>query len=519
MKTFILAATFAVVAADGIDWTSSYGSMLTTNLATCPPGTWRNPAKTEGQNCFACLPGEFAEGTNQAKCTKCQAGRFSKANKAISRVTCVQCPAGSFWGENVVIGGTNDCRDIGGNVCSCGSENCVDQRVCTTCEAGRYQSKAGSRSCFDCNPGTYREDEGGTSEQSCTRCDMETFDFVKLGPKNDQYVYGATRIFETCKYRPVDCKVTAWGPYSRCNRNCGGGTQKKTRSKISDAQHNGSDEHCQKLEDVRPCNTHQCSDMGDRFPTYAELKNGLWWELKFDAHDYGADLAAGMTAQCRYQKNEATGPNRWELPQTVENVKVSDVNGQRDNQIVNTPVEGFCCRATAADKTPIGKTWCYGGNQENEVNFWDTTYVYSDLNGKMCDPHSSNCATFKPIMVHKRKCKEMTCVVEEHSCTTYQCPQNKDHPTDGLSDSHIPGWCPNKGHPSCAIGSVHTSLRVTHSVNEEQGGHYCLITDKATKTCECFCLDAYQTLSENKEIVVPHFNEDVQTHGKRWTGA
>lgn len=215
-----------------------------------------------------------------------------------------------------------------------------------------------------------------------------------------------------------------------------------------------------------------------------------------------------MTAQCRYQKNEATGPNRWELLQTVENVHINPATGS--SKVVNHPVEGFCCRATAADKTPIGKTWCYSGQGANQVSFWGTKYTYSPITGQMCA--TANCAAFKPVIAHKRKCKEMTCTVEKHTCTAYKCPRGGQKLT--------PGWCPNKGHKNCANNKVHTSLRVTHSNNEEQGGHYCLITDKTANKCECFCLDVYQTQSnKDKKIIVPHFNEAVQTHGKRYTAS
>ena len=64
MKVFALSALCATALAfDGkVDWSDSYREMLTTNLATCPPGTRRDATKKEGQNCFACLPDSFAEG-------------------------------------------------------------------------------------------------------------------------------------------------------------------------------------------------------------------------------------------------------------------------------------------------------------------------------------------------------------------------------------------------------------------------------------------------------------------------
>ena len=55
---------------------------------------------------------------------------------------------------------------------------------------------------------------------SCTRCYMGTFDFVKVGPNNDQCVYGATKLVETYESRPVDCKLFAAG----CDYSANGGS-------------------------------------------------------------------------------------------------------------------------------------------------------------------------------------------------------------------------------------------------------------------------------------------------------
>ena len=92
----------------------------TTTLSQCPPGTSRKAGVVSGQNCFACLPGTFAELVIQDSCTKCQASRFSKKFQATSRVVCQQCPKGSYWPMTGAraqhVGGSDDCRDGG---CAC----------------------------------------------------------------------------------------------------------------------------------------------------------------------------------------------------------------------------------------------------------------------------------------------------------------------------------------------------------------------------------------------------------------
>jgi hypothetical protein len=40
-------------------------------------------------------------------------------------------------------------------------------------------------------------------------------------------------------YKPVDCQLGEWSPWSSCNKSCGGGTQISTRQVVTAAANGG----------------------------------------------------------------------------------------------------------------------------------------------------------------------------------------------------------------------------------------------------------------------------------------
>ena len=66
----------------------------------------------------------------------------------------------------------------------------------------------------------------------------------------------------SCEYAPVepqDCEVSDWSDWSACSAECGGGTQTRTRTIVSEAWCGGA--ACPALSEMQACNTQACSIM------------------------------------------------------------------------------------------------------------------------------------------------------------------------------------------------------------------------------------------------------------------
>ena len=57
--------------------------------------------------------------------------------------------------------------------------------------------------------------------------------------------------------KPIDCVVGEWGVWTSCDKPCGGGTQKRTRSVLTARRNKGIE--CPPLEETQPCNQESCS--------------------------------------------------------------------------------------------------------------------------------------------------------------------------------------------------------------------------------------------------------------------
>merc|ERR1712072_1556085 len=125
---------------------------------------------------------------------------------------------------------------------------------------------------------------------------------------------------------------------------------------------------------------------------------------------------------------------------------------------------------------------------DGEMDVLGTIMHYDEATGSInnnAEP-PQKVATLKKILLHKQKCTSTLCKLEEHSCTAYKCPRQL---------TFLGGFCPNVGAQRCKDGAKHYSMRVYHPTAtqiEVDDGHFCQITDKATKKCDCWCLDVYK---------------------------
>jgi len=56
----------------------------------------------------------------------------------------------------------------------------------------------------------------------------------------------------------VDGKYSAWSNYNQCSKECGGGSQKRTRSCTNPAPQYGGEDCVGPVEESRDCNTQKC---------------------------------------------------------------------------------------------------------------------------------------------------------------------------------------------------------------------------------------------------------------------
>lgn len=69
----------------------------------------------------------------------------------------------------------------------------------------------------------------------------------------------------------VDCVMGDFGDWSACTKNCGGGTQRRTRPVIT--QPNAGGKECDALEETRPCNTDPCPDCAFTWSPFGQCLN------------------------------------------------------------------------------------------------------------------------------------------------------------------------------------------------------------------------------------------------------
>merc|ERR550514_832653 len=55
---------------------------------------------------------------------------------------------------------------------------------------------------------------------------------------------------------PIDCQLDEWGGWSRCTKDCGGGTQRRSRKKLVEPEFGG--EPCGEEQESQQCNTESC---------------------------------------------------------------------------------------------------------------------------------------------------------------------------------------------------------------------------------------------------------------------
>lgn len=88
------------------------------------------------------------------------------------------------------------------------------------------------------------------------------------------YQTGTTCPAGTTECGPIDCEVTEWTEWGKCDADCAGGFQTRTRKVTVLPSHGGA--KCPVLAETRECNTHKCG-------TYCTGGHGLGIRARFQA--------------------------------------------------------------------------------------------------------------------------------------------------------------------------------------------------------------------------------------------
>jgi len=238
----------------------------------CPPLIDIEPCNTEPCD-EDCEMGEWGEwGQCSAKCgggtqkrwrsvrkPKCGAGRDCPPEfeeRACNTKECdVDCKMGDWSGWSTcskTCGGGTQTRTRKPVVKRCGQGSpCPPETETRTCN---------TRSCSnDCEMGEWgpwsqcsKECGGGVQTQTRVVKNPRCGNGKKCGALINQRKCNTQK----CPKPPVDCKVSDWGSWSKCTKDCGGGVSTRTRRVLTQASNGGK--VCPALTETKTCNTQEC---------------------------------------------------------------------------------------------------------------------------------------------------------------------------------------------------------------------------------------------------------------------
>jgi len=245
----------------------TYSSAGAKTCNKCGPMQYSN----KGTGCFACKKGQFQASAGSTKCLHCAAGQFVNQGKG---ATCITCPAGQWTNGNagslVCVPKPVACVLSKWSAWSKCTKSCGFGRATRTrreiisprngafCAAKTQHMICNNRACpVDCVVSAWSA--GGSCSKSCgTGYIRHTRSIVtqsQYGGKSCAVGYKTT----ACNTSPcpVDCQLTTFTPWGSCSKQCGTGTQTRTRSVARVNAYNGAP--CGTTSESQSCNTDSCT--------------------------------------------------------------------------------------------------------------------------------------------------------------------------------------------------------------------------------------------------------------------
>lgn len=114
---------------------------------------------------------------------------------------------------------------------------------------------------------------------------------------------GSAKQIVSCKYRscPVQCKWGTWGAWTRCGKTCGGGNMQRARGKVVVASDGGKD--CMGSDrETKPCNTQHCPVLCEWAPW------GPWSDCQRTCGGGVSMRDRGIKTTAKFGGSNCTGP-------------------------------------------------------------------------------------------------------------------------------------------------------------------------------------------------------------------
>lgn len=262
---------------------------------------------------------------------------------------------------------------------------------------------------------------------------------------------------------PVHCVASKWGPWTQCTATCGGGTQLRSRSIVSHAEHGGY--VCPSLSASQQCNVHAC-------PVDCTVSSWRTWTVC--SHSCGTGnqgrarapvVATAYGGKSCPSLTDARKCNTHACPRNCDLSWFSDWQActatcghgtqVRTRTVVNEAANGGTCHGALSEIRPCNEGTCPVHCEVSEWTRWTACT-------KSCGGGSKE-RTRSVFTAANNLGRECPNLMDSESCNAHPCPF--DCTVSGYS-----AW--SKCSVSCGVGGTQVRARVV-SKAAAYGGSAC----------------------------------------------